>query len=95
MKQKPDKQIVAKLRAVIDAQEGRVPRGISWPPYIDDAVNEYISAVNADAGSAPKLDRSGLIQIAITQFLELKPPKEIPAASEVRFASLSKAGAPA
>lgn len=67
--------VLKELRAMIaPASPGRVQRGISWPAWMDEAVNQYLETVNANATDAEKLDRSGLVQLAVVQLLKLSEP---------------------
>lgn len=67
--------VLRELKAMIaPATPGRVQRGISWPAWMDDAVNQYLETVNANATDAEKLDRSGLVQLAVVQLLKLSEP---------------------
>jgi len=72
-----NKAVLNRLRSMLAPESrGRIVRSISWPEDIDAAVNQYVQEVNADlpAGSQ-RLDRSGLIQIALAEFLGLPAPK--------------------
>jgi hypothetical protein len=81
MKQTKDKPTVNEavlkdLKAMIEpASPGRVQRGISWPAWMDEAVNQYLETINTEIVDADqRMDRSRLIQIAIGQLLRLSEP---------------------
>ena len=68
--------VLRDLKAMIaPASPGRVQRGISWPAWIDNGVNQYLETINKDLPQgADKLDRSGLVQLAVVTLLQLTEP---------------------
>ncbi len=68
--------VLKDLKAMIaPASPGRVQRGISWPAWIDEGVNQYLETINADLPQGTeKLDRSGLVQLAVINLLQLVEP---------------------
>lgn len=72
-----NKAVLTRLRTMLGPEpKGRIVRGISWSVDIDTAVSLYIQEVNADLpAGTQRLDRSGLVQLAMSEFLGLPAPK--------------------
>jgi hypothetical protein len=85
--------VLRELKQLIaPASPGRVQRGISWPAWMDNAVNEYLAQLNADIADADqRMDRSRLIQLAIARLLSLNEPPPLPDRGSERGSERGKA----